>query len=62
MLDKLGNQISIGDRVVYPRYNSLEVGQVVNITKKMVAVRILKMPYGSWVDRKYSQDLLKIAA
>jgi hypothetical protein len=61
MLDKLGHSVSIGDRVVYPRYNSLEVGEIINITKKMVQVRSLRMPYGSWIDRKYPQDLLKIS-
>jgi hypothetical protein len=59
--DKLGRLISVGDCVVYPTSNSLEVGTVKKLNPKMV--KVSKIPASKWSSRgvnKYPQDIVKV--
>lgn len=58
--DKLGRLLKVGDCVVYPAYNSLEIGTVKKLNKKMVkvwraSVRLTKWYTGS---NKYPNDIV----
>lgn len=55
--DILGNEIKLGDTVVYPSHNSLKIAVVKKINPKMINVVAVGR---SWPDRKYSSDLLVV--
>lgn len=55
--DILGNDISMGDTVVYPSHNSLRIAIVKKINPKMINVVGVNR---SWPDRKYPTDLLVV--
>lgn len=55
--DILGNEISMGDTVVYPYHNSLKIAVVKKINPKMINVVAVGR---SWPDRKYPTDLLVV--
>jgi len=55
--DILGNEISMGDTVVYPLQNSLRIAIVKKINPKMITVVGVNK---SWPDRKYPTDLLVV--
>lgn len=55
--DILGNEISMGDTVVYPSHNSLKIAVVKKINPKMINVVAVGR---SWPDRKYPTDLLVV--
>lgn len=55
--DILGNEIKLGDTVVYPSHNSLRIAVVKKINPKMINVVAVGR---SWPDRKYSSDLLVV--
>ena len=60
--DKLGQEISAGDCVVWPNYNSLENGLVVKINPKMVKVKRIEPPkrWESTTWNKYPKDIVKL--
>jgi hypothetical protein len=55
--DILGNEIKLGDTVVYPSHNALKIAFVKKINPKMINVIGVGR---SWVDRKYPTDLLVV--
>lgn len=55
--DILGNEVKMGDTVVYPSHNSLKIAVVKKINPKMINVVAVGH---SWPDRKYSTDLLVV--
>lgn len=55
--DILGNDIKVGDTVVYPSHNSLRVAAVKKVNPKMVNVIAVGRTYP---DRKYPTDLLVV--
>jgi hypothetical protein len=55
--DILGNEIGLGDTVVYPSHNSLKIAVVKKINPKMINVVAVGR---SWPDRKYPTDLLVV--
>lgn len=55
--DIIGNEIKVGDTVVYPNHNSLRVALVKKINPKMINVVAVG---SSWPDRKYPTDLLVV--
>jgi hypothetical protein len=55
--DILGNEISIGNTVVYPYHNNLRIAIVKKINPKMINVVGVN---NSWPDRKYPTDLLVV--
>lgn len=55
--DILGNNIKIGDTVVYPSHNSLKIAVVKKINPKMINVIAVGR---SWPDKKYPTDLLVV--
>lgn len=61
-LDKLGQTINVGDCVIWPNHNSLEIGLVVKINPKMVKVKRIEPPKRwqptTW--NKYPKDIVKL--
>lgn len=55
--DILGNSINVGDTVVYPAGNTLNIAVVKKINPKMINVVAVGR---SWPDRKYPNDLLVV--
>ncbi len=55
--DILGNTIKVGDAVVYPNHNSLEIAIVQKVNPKMINVKSVNKRYP---DRKYPNDLLVV--
>jgi hypothetical protein len=55
--DILGNNIKVGDTVVYPAHNSLKLAIVKKVNPKMINVVAVGK---SWTDRKYPSDLLVV--
>lgn len=45
MKDKLGQQLSVGDYVVYRQHIYLEIGQVTKITSKRIVCKIVHPKY-----------------
>lgn len=60
--DKFGRVLSVGDAVVYPSHNSLELGTVKKLNPKMVKVWEAGRPAGRWYTgvNKYPEDLVKV--
>jgi hypothetical protein len=57
--DLFGQPLEIGDCVVYPRSNSMNVGTVVKLNPKMVGVKGVS---SRWADcNKYPQELVKVS-
>jgi hypothetical protein len=58
--DKLGRLLKIGDCVVYPAHNSLEVGTVKKLNKKMVKVWRASAKPTKWYtgSNKYPNDIV----
>lgn len=59
--DKLGRILAVGDTVIYPCYNHLELGTVKKLTPKMVSVWESGM-HGKWYSgsKKYPHDIVKV--
>ena len=55
--DILGNNIKVGDTVVYPNQNNLKIATVKKINHKMISVVAIG---SSWLVRKYPADLLVV--
>ena len=55
--DILGNIIKVGDTVVYPDRNSLNIAVVHKLNPKMINVIAVRRSY---TDRKYPGDLLVV--
>jgi hypothetical protein len=55
--DILGNNIKVGDTVVYPSQNNLKIATVKKINPKMISVVAVGR---TWPDRKYPEDLLVV--
>lgn len=55
--DILGNNIKVGDTVVYPSHNSLKIALVEKVNPKMINVKAIGRTYH---DRKYPTDLLVV--
>ena len=55
--DILGNEIKMGDTVVYPSHNALRIAVIKKINPKMISVVAIGR---SWPDRKYPSDLLVV--
>ena len=55
--DILGNNIKVGDTVVYPNQNNLKIATVKKINPKMISVVAIG---SSWLVRKYPADLLVV--
>ena len=65
MRDRLGNELSIGDTVVYATYSlkrlHMEVGNIMKITNKMVGVSVKPMnPKYAETMRMVKQELVVI--
>ena len=57
--DLFGQPLEIGDCVVYPRSNSMNVGTVAKLNPKMVGVKGVS---NRWADcNKYPQELVKVS-
>jgi len=58
--DRLGRILKLGDCVVYPSHNSLEVGTVKKINNKMVKVWRVGAKEGRWYtgSNKYPKDIV----
>jgi hypothetical protein len=57
--DLFGQPLDIGDCVVYPRSNSMNVGTVAKLNPKMVGVKGVG---NRWADcNKYPQELVKVS-
>lgn len=59
--DKLGRILAVGDCVVYPSSNSLNVGTIKKFNPKMITV--LEVPTGKWrgtESNKYPHDIVKV--
>lgn len=60
-LDRLGREILLDDCVAYPQSNSLQIGIVVKLNKKMVGVRPAASKYRAHSNtNKYPSDLVKL--
>ena len=55
--DKLGRLIMVGDFVVFPDRNSLEVGVVKKLNPKMIGVGRIKSKYSQ---NKYPEDIVRL--
>jgi hypothetical protein len=55
--DKLGRPIMVGDFVVFPDRNSLEVGVVKKLNPKMIGVGRIKSKYSQ---NKYPEDIVRL--
>lgn len=60
--DKLGRLLAVGDAVVYPRHNSLEIGTVKKLNPKMVKVIEFGHTESRWYSgsNKYPNDIVKV--
>jgi len=60
--DKLGRLLKLGDCVVYPSHNSLEIGTVKKLNNKMVKVWKVGASAGRWYTgtNKYPQDIVVV--
>jgi hypothetical protein len=60
--DKLGRLLNVGDCVVYPAHNSLEVGTVKKLNNKMVKVWRASSKSTRWYtgSNKYPNDIVII--
>ena len=65
--DKLGYTVNVGDYVAYPQLNSLELGIVIKLNKKMIKIQKVsqKQPKQRWRSptpsvNKYSNDCIII--
>ena len=56
--DLFGQHLEIGDCVVYPRSNSMNVGTVAKLNPKMVGVKGVGNRWGDC--NKYPQELVKV--
>jgi hypothetical protein len=60
--DKLGQDLTEGDFVVWPNHNTLEVGVIVKLNPKMVKVKKVDSPKKwqplTW--NKYPKDVVKL--
>ena len=59
--DKLGRVLAIGDCVVYPDGNTLDIGTIKKFSPKMI--RVQEVPTGKWKGReksKYPNDMVKV--
>lgn len=58
--DKLGRPLSVGDAVVYPSHNSLEIGTVKKLNPKMVKVMEFGQTESRWYNgsNKYPNDIV----
>ena len=57
--DLFGQELEIGDCVVYPRSNSMMVGTVAKLNPKMVGVKGIGSRWGDC--NKYPQELVKVS-
>lgn len=60
--DKLGRPLSVGDAVVYPSRNSLEIGTVKKLNPKMVKVMEFGRHESNWYtgSNKYPNDIVLV--
>ena len=58
--DVLGQQLAVGDCVVYPVSNSMYVGVITKFNPKMVKVKRVGSR-SSWEQNKYPADLAKVS-
>ncbi len=55
--DLLGNTIKVGDCVVYPQSNTLQIATVSKLNPKMVQIKRVGLRF-DYTQNKYSKDLV----
>ena len=61
-VDKLGQKLKVGDCVVWPIHNHLEIGIIVKLNPKMVKLKKIE-PSKRWQPstwNKYASDVVKL--